>query len=219
MANSKLKKVLLWVLPLAAVGGILAFISAKDKKKGEDAAKSGNQVPAQGAGAPVPVPAPAKPPEFPLKNGSRNTYVAELQSALKLTADGVFGPKTEAALFALTGSKQVANVNDLHKIIAQAATGASNIARATDLITKFRAGGVALFTTSDAVATKVQQDAYNGIIDLGLVITLYKGKVYNNADYVPKIATKMGNLIFTVTRGALAGDYSVDPSKLTLVKV
>ena len=53
---------------------------------------------------------------FPLKQGSRGDKVRELQQFLNrrilpplvaLDVDGIFGPKTEAALFQVTGRKQV----------------------------------------------------------------------------------------------------------------
>ena len=49
--------------------------------------------------APVPVKVPA--PRFPgrvLKQGSRGLSVTAVQKALRITADGQFGPKTEAAV-------------------------------------------------------------------------------------------------------------------------
>lgn len=42
---------------------------------------------------------------FPLKNGSRNGYVKDIQIVLGITADGIFGSNTESAVYNATGKK------------------------------------------------------------------------------------------------------------------
>lgn len=59
---------------------------------------------------------------YPLKKGSRNGNVTTLQQALvnlgqNIVIDGIFGPKTEAALVAQTGSNQVASPADLQALV------------------------------------------------------------------------------------------------------
>ena len=64
---------------------------------------------------------------FPLQMGSRGANVQQLQWALQgsgqqLTADGIFGAQTQAALQAVTGSTTVANQAALQAIINQQPT-------------------------------------------------------------------------------------------------
>ena len=59
---------------------------------------------------------------FPLKKGSNNSYVTELQTMLntkggfKLTVDGSFGPATEAALYQAIGLKSIDTLEQYTKL-------------------------------------------------------------------------------------------------------
>lgn len=89
-----------------AVLGIVGLMSFSSKPKQEE--------------TPAPTTQPSTPPTSPsqpstqvkvpnkyvfLKIGSRGIEVAELQKLLNITADGVFGPQTESALFIRKGIK------------------------------------------------------------------------------------------------------------------
>ncbi len=59
--------------------------------------------------------------DFPLRMGSRNTYVSQLQNSLQglgqnITADGIFGSQTQAALVAVTGKSTVDSAAELEAI-------------------------------------------------------------------------------------------------------
>ena len=128
------------VFGVVAFGGILIYFS----KKAKAAAGGGRLVPVPGTGgstsAPVNTggtafkPTTTKPAtvftgSFPLKNGSRDTStsvypVKRLQWALQglgksIAADGIFGPKTEAALVSVTGKKTVDSEAELASIEAR----------------------------------------------------------------------------------------------------
>lgn len=127
------------VLGVVAFGGIMIYFSKKAKAAGNTG---------KGGSTPVPTPAPGgtgyKPvvtststnPNgsaftngFPLKNGSRDSGtsvypVKRLQWALQglgksIAADGIFGPKTEAALVSVTGKKTVDSEQELASIEAR----------------------------------------------------------------------------------------------------
>lgn len=78
---------------------------------------------ATGAAKPVTVATPAKAAAkadpygtFPLKRGSKGQYVRNLQKALGLKIDGIFGIGTETALFKRTGQKVVGSLEKLNNL-------------------------------------------------------------------------------------------------------
>lgn len=167
---------------------------------------------------PAKVPAPPAQNYFPLKNGSNNSKVKELQSAIGTTADGVFGPKTEAALVSFAGMHQVDTQAELDAIKSQAknaVTAVSKMARANDIIARYNNGGT-LATTKSVAAKQVTVDAYGAVYPAGTYLTMYGPKSYNREDYTPKIATKNGSLIFDVNNGANAGTYMADADAMTI---
>ena len=130
------------VFGVVAFGGILIYFSKKAKAAA--AAGGGRLVPVPGTGGSTTVsgntggtafkPTTTKPAtvftgSFPLKNGSRDTStsvypVKRLQWALQglgksIAADGIFGPKTEAALVSVTGKKTVDSEAELASIEAR----------------------------------------------------------------------------------------------------
>src|SRR5438045_2900016 len=78
------------------------------------------------------------PSVFPIKNGSpKNDLVKQLQALLGVTVDGLFGPKTQAALFAKTGKTSIASQTEFNTVIAQlssAAKASTNASRADKLV-------------------------------------------------------------------------------------
>lgn len=127
------------VFGVVSFAGILIYFSKKSKAaKVAGTVGGGNsntKVPTSGGtnNGTVFVPSTTKPSStfsngFPLKNGSRdsgttNYPVKRLQWALqglgkKIEADGIFGPKTEAALVSVTGSKVVNSEQELTAIEA-----------------------------------------------------------------------------------------------------
>lgn len=210
------KKALLIWGPLVAGVGVITFLQIRQKKKIKNAEKvpPGQEVSAAVTTVP---PAPASS-LFPLRNGSNNAKVKELQSLLGVTADGAFGPKTETALVAFAGVKSVDDQAHLDRLKSQAA-GITNIGRATDLLAKFKKGDQAIYVSTSSPYRQVQIDAYGALIPTGKQVTLPGGKIYNNTDYILTQTTKGGNLLMQITRGALAGTYEVNPSTITLTPV
>ncbi len=132
------------VFGVVAFAGIMIFFSKKAKAAA--GGSKGGLTPAPGTGGNVPTsntggsgymptttttkPATVFTGSFPLKYGSRDTGttaypVKRLQWAMQglgrkeIVADGIFGPKTEAALVAITGKKTVASEQELAAIEAR----------------------------------------------------------------------------------------------------
>ncbi len=209
--NPKAKKALIIFGPLVIGVGVILWINRKPKDK--------DQVGAAGADGVAPVTlantANKTSSFFPLKQGSKNSKVTELQKLLGVSADGIFGPITETALVALSGSKTVANQNEFDNV-KKLATGISNSVRASDLLAKFKSANYSIMPLAAATYPAVIQDTYGALQATGTAIKVVANKVLNNTDYVLTGVTKAGNLLMQITNGSLAGLYSVDPTTITL---
>jgi len=96
--------------------------------------------------APRPVPAPTTTPI--LRRGSRGDDVRRHQSLLGVTADGVFGPATEAAVRAFQRSHGLTADGVVGPMTWQAMTAPAPAAPATQQATGFLASLLAFFTPS-----------------------------------------------------------------------
>ena len=156
--NTKVKKALMIGGPVVLAIGVIWYLTRKTSTKSPVPVPNTDTPPAK-------VPAPAAASSlFPLKNGSNNSKVRELQTAIGVTADGAFGPQTEAALVSFSGLHQVDTQSELDAIKAQkknAAAAVSNISRANDIITRYNNGGT-LATVKSIAAKEVTVDAYGG---------------------------------------------------------
>jgi len=91
------KKVIIIIIVLALLGAATFFIVKKVKQNKTGTTSSGT----------------SSASTFPLKQGSRGNEVKTVQSALNkilenlLDVDGIFGPKTEEALYQKVGLKQL----------------------------------------------------------------------------------------------------------------
>lgn len=210
--NTKVKKALMIGGPIVLAITIIIILSKKSSAQKPAVPVPNTDVP------PVKVPAPASTAYFPLKNGSNNSKVKELQTAIGTTADGIFGPNTEKALVAFSGVKTVDTQAELDAIKAQAKNAtatAATIARANDIIARYNAGGT-LATTRSVAPKQVTIDSYGALYSGGAYITMYGPKAYNREDYTPTIATKGGGLVFKINNGDLAGTYLVDANSMTI---
>lgn len=210
--NSKLKKALILFGPLLAGGGLIVYLNLKKKKKMDNAPVV---APGQDIAATVETIAPVASSLFPLRNGVSNVKVKELQGILGVTADGAFGPKTEAALVSLGGMRTIDSQEQLDALKKQAA-GVSNLSRANDLALKFLKGGQSIYVINTAQLPQVMEDSYGAIIRTGKYLKLTSGIVYNNTDYQLTKSTKAGNVLMNITRGNLLGTYEVNPNNITL---
>lgn len=212
--NPKLKKAIIIFGPILGGLGFIYYINRKQKAKMDTAPVIS---PGQELNIPIQsTPAPAS--SFPLRQGVNNSKVKELQAILGITADGAFGPKTEAALLSFAGVHSVDSQAQLDEI-KRKAQGSTNLIRATDLYNKFKKGGQAIYIISSTTSLQAIVDAYGAIVYTGKQITFPGGKVLNNEDYIISGVTKTGNLQVTITRGTLAGMYIVDPNNITLKAV
>lgn len=209
------KKVALFGLPLLAAGGIFYWVSKKNAGPGPNADATGKTAPKK-----VPAPAP-KNNDFPLRNGSKNSFVTKLQTALGISADGIFGTQTESALRTAAGITSIADEAELNSVLAKIASGAAaadKTARATDIIHKFATGNYSMQPTVTAFWKGVNKDYTGALQPTGMGITMYKGTKYNNEDFKVTGLTKLGMLIIEVFNSpTLEGTYTGDPATITLV--
>jgi hypothetical protein len=208
--NLKLKRALYIFGPLAVGIGVILWVNRKRKPTPKEKAEEQT---ADNTTATL-VAAPPPPAEFPIQQGSRGEKVREVQRALGVSADGVFGPKTEAALVAKMGVRSIRDQKQLDEL-KKLASGISSLSRANDLIAKYNQGA-SMFTVSTAQAERINIDAYGAIVYSGQLLSLPGNKLYNRDDYKLLMATKNGKLIFEITRCALMGKYLVDPNLITV---
>jgi len=101
---------LIYPLAILAAGVTAAYFIFRRK-----AAKPVEPVPPGPSPAPSPTPAPAS--DFPIKYGSRGAKVKELQQALGVTADGIFGTNTQNALRSKTGKESIKDAADFAQVL------------------------------------------------------------------------------------------------------
>lgn len=211
--NVKLKRALLIIGPLVVGVGVILWVNRK-KKPTEEEKKQEENADTLASKTKVTTIPPA--PDFPIQQGSKGEKVKEVQRAIGVTADGVFGPKTEAALVAKAGMRVVSSQKELDQI-KKMASGQSSMSRANDIINKYNNDkSLSMFIVANTPADVVNIDTYGAVFTNGNQITMYGGKLYNRDDYKPFQATKSGNLLFEVTRGALKGTYMIDPNFVSL---
>jgi hypothetical protein len=218
--KSSTKKAILIMLPLVVGGSLIYAMNHKPKKVGRpiDATDPDQKLTDVDTTKPT---ATKVQPEFPLKKGSTGEKVKELQAAIGLTGkdvDGDFGSGTEAKLLSFAGIKEVTDQAQLDEV-KRKSIGISNKLRADTLVARFKKGGVAMMCTANVSAQVVTQDSFGAITYLKKYLSLSAGKVYNSDDYKMVGSTQLGNLLFQVTRGTLAGLYAVDPNKVTVANI
>ena len=204
------KKVFLIAGPIAAAALIIWLINRKKKpiidQATDDDVKPATLTASSSTGTSS---------SFPLKQGSRGDKVKELQRIIGADPDGIFGPNTENALIQFAAIRVVNSQKELDEL-RNKATGISSKSRADDLVARFKKGGVSMYVIQATKATQVQPDVYGALIETGRALSLSGGKVYNNSDYVLSGSTKLGKLMFSITRGDLAGTYVIDPNVVSL---
>lgn len=212
MKNKQAIKIGLILLPVV-VGAVLLFKYFRSPKRKDFSNTSPGSTP-------IPPLKSTDPSDFPLKNGSKNELVKQLQSLLGVTADGIFGPKTAAALLAQTGKIQITSQTQFDEVIkkltAVAATG-SNTARADQLVKDWKGNSTLRMTAiADTVATEVKQDIYGALVATGKSLGLPKNTTYARDQHVLVGSTKQGFLTFRRGGNNLPGLYKVDPTKISL---
>lgn len=214
----KAKKILLYVVPPVAAIVVIYLINRQSIKKKNEGAVKNSPLPEPPATTTQTAPAISL---FPLKKGSNNDKVKDLQRILGITADGIFGSQTESSLKSFSGKTTVDSQAELDALSAKKATQqnqAGSISRAQDLLKQFQSGGLNIFAQSDSLVYGYTQDYAGAINYNNKNFTLYKGKTYNNSDYKLIGSTKSGNLQLQVSKGDLAGTYIVNPNSITLVR-
>ncbi len=219
----KWKTILAWGIPIVGAIGLIIWVKRGGSNKEDDGKSPGPVSNATDSTAAVIKPPPANS-SFPLRIGSRNSYVTDLQKALGIAADGIFGAQTEQALKNAAGISAIKDEKEFKEVIAKIKAGASStadiaqkIARADDLKAKFATGKFSIRPLETKFWYRVQKDAYGAYNYDDVGITLYKSTTYNNDDYSIADVTKLGNIIIYINKGTLLGSYIGDPRSLTLV--
>lgn len=213
----KHRKALIWAAALIPIGlgGYFLFKYFKNPKTAID---SSNPSPGQPKPAPVQSTTPSL---FPIKNGSaKNELVQQLQGLLGVTPDGLFGPKTQAALLLKTGKLSISSQDDFNQVIsklqAQGLTNA-NSARADKLVNDWNNNNNLQMTViADTPAYEVIQDAYGALTPTGNVLGLPANTTYNRDQHVLLSSTSAGFLKFKRLGPNKPGLYKVDPTKVTV---
>jgi len=214
MSNKKkVTKILKYGIPAVLVIGVIIILSTRKKKQTNDLLRS-----------PLPEPksdSPSVPSNFPLKKGSRNAKVGDLQRILGVEADQIFGSQTESALKTFAGVTVINSQKELDNLAAKKANAqkqTESVSRAQMLASQFTATPAAysIYIVDTARWYGYDQDKYGAILYNGKDITQPKGLTLSNADYKIIGHTKAGNVQVQVTRGTLAGTYVVNPSTITL---
>lgn len=218
------KKIALWGIPIAGGIGLIYWVSRAGKKNPEDDGNSpGPYSNATDSTALKLKPPPATNSSFPLRNGSRNSYVTDLQKALGISADGIFGTQTEQALKNAAGVSAIKDQKEFGEIIAKTKAGAvstaattEKISRANDLFAKYATGKFDILPLETKFWYSVNKDAYGAFNYNDIGITMYKGTKLNRNDYSIADVTKSGNIVIYVNKGSLLGSYIGDPRTITL---
>ncbi len=211
--NQKLKKVLYVAGPVLGLSAIfyLWYRSQKPKKTFVSNNKPASIPPKKGSSS-------LSNPNFPLQQGSRNDLVKQLQAALGVTGDGIFGPQTAAALQNQIGVSIVPDQNTLNAIIQGAGSqGAAMRSSAEALYNQFQQGGQDISARSYYFADEVTEDAYGHLVPTGMGFDMNPGATFDNSAYKIDGDTLLGLIILKVADGPLQGEYTVDPSALVLV--
>lgn len=155
---------------------------------------------------------------FPLQQGSRNSQVTQLQKALGVTADGIFGPVTGGSLQSQYGLSSIPDQKTLSVILNAAADGgASARAAAQALYNQYTAGLYDIKVQKTTFAEAVTEDANGVLSPTGSGFTMSAGEVYDNTVYTIDGVSVLGELILKVLSGTLQGEYTFDPTAVTLV--
>jgi hypothetical protein len=172
------------------------------------------------------IPTPSVDNNFPLKKGSKNDYVKQLQLYLGVTVDGIFGSKTEAALIAATGSNQVASFADLQKFFAAqdqlsaSATDAASLSvQSNNLLSYYDTvqDVSKINVVNDTVWRQVAQSADgSSYTDAGYYLNWLAGKTLDINSYQPDTVDSDGYLILYCPSGDNAGYWKANPNDINI---
>lgn len=180
MTTKKSNKGIIFAIgTLAVVGGGIALLSGGKKEKiGADTFDDTPQGPAPSSPSVPSVPSTPSAPatlngNLLLKQGSRGAEVKKLQTLLGVSADGIFGPMTEAALVKTKGVKQIT----LNQFASLPNVNNAPIAVGTRVMAKNRAGAKIYGATAKADGTYFSTEQVEETVEYGQEVG--KIKAYN----------------------------------------
>lgn len=219
--KSKWKTVLMIAAPIIVGIAIIYLLNrpknTKAKAKASDALKNSAAASTKKA---------IDPASFPLKQGSKGDLVKALQEAYvaaygsTIVADGIWGPKTQAALLT-AGIGKISSQTDydaaIHKLQSVKSI-ALNSSRADDLVAKWKNDPtLQLMTTGKTAAMYgISVDSYGAVVTNDNDMGLAAGYKYNRNDYQLQEGTKNGYVIVNVPNGPKAGLKKVLASDITV---
>lgn len=180
----------------------------------------------------VPMGTAAASSSFPLKKGSKNIYVEQLQQALinnfgpgvlpRFGADGDWGSETETAMLRYTSKNQIDSANDLQNTIVQMQNlKSANIAvykkMADDLMFSFNLFVAYIVCQDDKPWQQVVSDGNTGWFDIDYIIPVHSGLKMSTNDYkLVAVDSNTGFVIVRCDKGGNMGDWKVCPESIKL---
>lgn len=150
---------------------------------------------------------------YPLQQGSNNATVKQLQAILGVTADGIFGPATLAALQNQFGLNSVPDAGTLAQI--QNAGPLTTQAQSTNSI--FAQGGSDLYFTQDYFVNALNSSDPSNPQYTGTGFQANAGQTYDGTVYtLDGGVTALGLCTMFINAGPLQGEYVVDPTVFLL---
>jgi hypothetical protein len=213
MAQNKNTLVYIGLSLFALTGGYLIYKYFKGKSAINEGVKQ--EVPPQD---PIEIVDNSK---FPLKKGSKNSYVGQLQSALNVAVDNNFGKDTLAALTAQTGKTQIFSNEDLLTTIdsIKNKVDGKQVARnaAASQILNSKNDYTNLHTTKSTSWKELDLDNNNNYVPTIYIINWSADKNISLSDYEPYEVLPDGYLVIYCNKGGNKGYYKADPLNLYLV--
>jgi len=218
MQKKHSKKIGVALLVILGGGGLYLLYRWVQSSRMNALSKSPDSIKQSQASQPVKA---STPSIFPLKLGSpKNDLVKQLQAYLGVDADGIWGPKTQAAFTVATGKTQITSQADYDATIAKLQNTkaiASNNVRGDDLMQKWTTNTSLQLATIDKVTlTGVVKDAYGALNPNNKYTTIGSNYKLNRTDYTPLGITTKGFLLLQINTGAFAGLYTADVNKFTV---
>lgn len=217
--SNKNIKVYAVVAAILVVAGLFLLLNQAKAAKVKKMLNEPDSLPDSPASKPVKATSPTS--TFPIRIGSaKNALVTQLQTLLGVTADGLFGPKTSAALALQTGKAQINNQAEYDALVTKLQNTTAitaNRARGNDIVARWKSNtALQLTTITKSYFTGVSQDAYGALNPNGKNQVINANYKLNRNDYTPQGVSTAGFLVFSINNGEAKGLYKTDVNNMTL---
>jgi len=225
---NKYVRITLISLPILVLGGIAYWQIKKYKVPAKQPAPNTNGLnPVKSNVTNTPAPAISNSGcTFPLKKGSINPCVGQLQIALgQLVVDNNFGSKTLARLQAVTGKSQVDSSVDLANILSALKDSAVSdfditLSKSNALISQYQNNPIKWIQSLASTSwQEVKQDGNNNWVPAGYILNASNGLKFSTADYsIMQMADEdTGFVVIYCNKGNNMGYWLVNPDEIKLL--